>query len=229
MRHSTPLLLGALLLGVLLAPQAHGEELEADFRRAPSGSYELRIAGRTYRVQGEVPVELRLIHAGRVRVDALRGASTVMVRRVVAPQLETIQLEVLPHAKGEAWSARLEGRTYTLSGRTSLLERLGVEGAVTIQGYRLPHERKVVVRTVRARTTGLSLTQVARFIPLPPPIRFTLPRGLIRKGKEVWVTHADNQYVAFRTRKGKERLIKRSKVSTSPRGAKSGIISGLTK
>lgn len=229
MRQFTPLLLGALVLGALLTPRAHGEELEADFRRAPSGSYELRIAGRTYRVEGEVPAGLRLIHEGRVRVDALRGASTVMVRRLVAPRLETIQLDVLPRAKGEAWAARLDARIYGLSGRTSLLERLGVAGAVTVQGYRLPHERKVVVRSVRARTTGLSLTQVARYIPLPPPIRFTLPRGVIRKGKEIWVTHADNQYVAFKTRKGKERLIKRSKVSTAPRGAKSGIIRGLTK
>tara|TARA_R110002072_G_scaffold8997_5_gene44364 strand:- start:19 stop:708 length:690 start_codon:yes stop_codon:yes gene_type:complete len=229
MRHATPLLLGALLLGAFLAPQAQGEELEGDFRRSSSGSYELRIAGKTYRVEGQVPVDLRIVNEGRVRVDVLRGATTVMVRRLVAPQLETLQLEVLPHAKGEAWSARLGGRTYSLAGRTHLMERLGIQGPVTVRGYRLPHTRQVVVRSVRAETSGLSLTRVARYIPVPPPIRFTLPRGVIRKGQEIWVTQADSSFVTFQTRKGKERLIKRDKVSIAPRGAKSGIIRGLAK
>jgi hypothetical protein len=229
MRQTLFQLLGVLFLGVLLAPQADAELLEGDFRRTGPGKYELQVQGRSYRVEGRVPLDLRIVGEGRVRVDALRGASNVMVRRLVAPQLEEIELDLSPHAKGEPWSARLGGRTYSLAGRTNLLERLGLEGQVTVQGYRLPHERKVVIRTVRAETTGLSLTKVARYIPLPPPIRFTVPRGLIRKGREIWLTDADEAYVTFRTRKDKERLIKRDKITLAPRGSKSGIIGGLSK
>lgn len=229
MRHYVFSLLGALLIGVLLPLEAQAEVLDGDLRRRGSGKYELRFQGRSYSVEGQVPLDLRIVGEGRVRVDVLRGATTLMVRRMVLPRLEPLDLDVLPRSEGESWRARVGDRTYTLAGRTSLLQRLGSQGRVTVQGYRQPHDQRIVVRTVRAETTGVSLTRVARYIPVPPPIRFTVPRGLIRKGREIWLTHADDSFVTFRTRSGKERLLKRDKISVAPRAQRAGIVSGLSK
>lgn len=207
MRHYVFSLLGALLVGVLLPLEAQAEVLDGDLRPLGSGKYELRFQGRSYSVEGRVPLDLRIVGEGRVRVDVLRGATTLMVRRMVLPRLEPLDLDVLPRSEGEPWRAQVGDRTYTLAGRTTLLQRLGSQGGsqgrVTVQGYRQPHDQRIVVRTVRAETTGVSLTRVARYIPVPPPIRFTVPRGLIRKGREIWLTHADDSFVTFRTRSGR--------------------------
>lgn len=225
MRRTTPFL--ALLLGALLAAPTQAEVLEGDLARTGPATYELRVGSRSYSLEGQIPAEVRVVGEGRVRLDALRGATTLLVRELVEPRLETFELEVSAAADG-AWSGRLGERSYSLAGRTHLLERLGVQGRVSVQGYRQDHDARIVIQAVRGETTGISLTRVARYIPVPPPIRFTVPRGLIRKGREVWIRQADEAFVTVLTPKGQERLIKRGKVSLTPRTRRRGITSGLS-
>lgn len=238
MQHSSqhPLLLlvwGGLLLSLLTAPQAEAEELRGILRSARGEThYFLAEGGRRYRVQGEVPPEIRFVRNARIVVDALRGSNTIMLKRLVTPQLEELDLDVQPRAEGANWEAISEGTRYTLSGRTRVLGSLGVQGALTVRGYRLPDEGRIVIEAVRAKTTGLSATRVAVYIPMPPPLRIAVPRGLIRKGREVWLTSADKSFATFTTRRGQERLLKVSRIALSPRRsqgpAKAGITATLT-